>query len=105
MVIGFSLICIFSSNNRILVEKHIVIALDLDETLIHASPCQLNQVEDFRFENHYIYVRPYINEFIKKCGQIYNLAIWSSAGEDYVHTIVNKIIPPHIDLTFICKGR
>jgi len=62
---------------------------------------KLDQPENFRFENYYVYARPYLNEFIEKCNQFFSLAIWSSAGEEYVHSFVNRFIPPSIKLNFI----
>jgi len=37
----------------------IIIALDLDETLVHVTASKLNQPEDFQFGTHYVYVRPH----------------------------------------------
>jgi RNA polymerase II subunit A small phosphatase-like protein len=84
-----------------MMEDRMIIILDLDETLVHATLTKLDRPESFRFENHYVYVRPYLNEFIENCNQFSSLAIWSSAGQEYVHTIVNRFIPPSIKLNFI----
>ena len=75
--------------------------LDLDETLIHSTSNKIGRFADFHYGNYYIYARPHLNDFIEKCNQISNLAIWSSAGKEYVHSIVNRIIPSFIELTFI----
>ena len=82
-------------------ENRIIIALDLDETLVHVSSCQLERAEDFHFGSYYVYARPYLQEFIEQCNQLYSLAIWSSAGEDYVQTIVNRFISSLVKLNFI----
>ncbi len=75
--------------------------LDLDETLIHSPLAKLDRLEDFHFEDYYTYIRPYLSDFLKQCSRIYTIAIWSSAGEDYVRAIVNRIVPSFVKLKFV----
>jgi RNA polymerase II subunit A small phosphatase-like protein len=83
------------------VDNRILLILDLDETLIHASPNALDRPADFQLFTHHVYKRPYLEEFLKGCNQFFRLAIWSSASDDYVEEIVKRIIPKEINLEFV----
>jgi len=78
----------------------ILIALDLDETLVYSALSELDRPEDFRFEDHYVYIRPHLSTFIQKCNELFDIAVWSMGGETYVTDILKKIIPPSIELRF-----
>ena len=80
--------------------KRVLLILDLDETLIHASYSELDRQPDFTFNNYYVYKRPYLDEFLSECSKYYDLAIWSSASDAYVHEIVINIIPKSVQLEF-----
>ncbi|KOY86077.1 phosphoprotein phosphatase [bacterium 336/3] len=79
----------------------ILLILDLDETLIHASKVLIHDNYDFKVFHYYVYKRPFLDEFIKTCSENFQLAIWSSASDDYVIEIVKNIIPHHIPLAFV----
>ena len=81
-------------------EKKIII-FDLDETLIHATKNRLNVPEDFRYEDYYIYLRPYARQFLTECSKLCTIAIWSSADDDYVKSICDQLIKNSIELDFI----
>ncbi|SEC79268.1 carboxy-terminal domain RNA polymerase II polypeptide A small phosphatase [Tenacibaculum sp. MAR_2009_124] len=91
-------------------EEKLLLILDIDETLIHATSNKLDKEEDFSVFNYYVYQRPYLHEFIDEIRNDYHLAIWSSASDDYVREIVNCIIPKEINLQFVwgrsrCKPK
>lgn len=65
--------------------------LDLDETLIFASKEKLNRDPDFEVFGYQVYKRPNLMEFINRLSTNYDLAIWSSAGNDYVESIIVKL--------------
>ena len=81
-------------------EKMLVV-LDLDETLIHATENELDQKADFQFFDYHIYKRPYLNEFLTEINEDFLLAVWSSASDDYVEEIVNQIFQKKIKLEFV----
>jgi carboxy-terminal domain RNA polymerase II polypeptide A small phosphatase len=81
--------------------KQKLIVFDLDETLIHATNEKLAITQDFQFEDNFIYKRPKLNEFLVACSQIAEIAIWSSAEDDYVAAIVKELIPREIKTVFI----
>lgn len=77
-----------------------LLILDLDETLIHATEQLLGRAADFRLEHYHVYCRPYVNSFLQKMAEIYDLAVWSSATQDYVAGIVARIMPEGIEPKF-----
>ncbi|MCB2408260.1 NIF family HAD-type phosphatase [Hymenobacter lucidus] len=83
------------------VGKEILLILDLDETLIHASARELRPDFDFQLYHYYVYKRPYLDGFIRYCAQHFRLAVWSSASDDYVQQIVKEIFPADIQLEFV----
>jgi carboxy-terminal domain RNA polymerase II polypeptide A small phosphatase len=78
-----------------------LLILDLDETLIHASKALIHEDYDFKVFHYYVYKRPFLDKFIEICSENFQLAIWSSASDDYVQEIVRNIIPSHIPLAFV----
>ncbi|MCU0440564.1 MAG: HAD family hydrolase [Raineya sp.] len=81
--------------------EKILLILDLDETLIHASKTMIHEDYDFKVFHYYVYKRPFLDKFIEICSENFQLAIWSSASDDYVQEIVRNIIPSHIHLAFV----
>jgi len=82
-------------------DKKILLILDLDETLIYATEKELNQKEDFKIFEYFVYKRPNLNEFLQKVKNDFLIAIWSSASDDYVKEISKRIIPKELNLEFV----
>ncbi|MDO7876309.1 HAD family hydrolase [Hymenobacter sp. ASUV-10] len=78
-----------------------LLILDLDETLIHASSTLLRPDFDFQVFHYYVYKRPGLDHFLRACAERFELAIWSSASDDYVAEVVQHIMPPDIPLAFV----
>lgn len=78
-----------------------LLILDLDETLVFATTKQLERAADFEVFNYYIYKRPYLKEFINSVNKDYQLAVWSSASDDYVQEVTQEIFSKDIDLKFV----
>lgn len=78
-----------------------LLILDLDETLIHATEKKLATEHDFTVFDYFVYKRPFLDQFIEQCDQIFDLAVWSSASEDYVQEIVKHIFLEDINLKFV----
>lgn len=78
-----------------------LLILDLDETLLHASATLLRPDFDFQVFHYYVYKRPGLDHFLRVCAEWFELAIWSSASDDYVVEIVQRIMPPDIPLAFV----
>lgn len=77
-----------------------LLILDLDETLLHASARKLRDDFDFQVFDYFVYKRPGLDIFLKACAQHFKLAVWSSASDDYVSSVVEQILPPGIVLEF-----
>ncbi|MEM7039996.1 MAG: HAD family hydrolase, partial [Bacteroidota bacterium] len=78
-----------------------LLILDLDETLIHARKRPHSHPPDFETDYYFVYIRPGLADFLTTAAQHFDLAIWSSAGDDYVHEIVAHIQPPGIEFQFV----
>ncbi|UOR07527.1 HAD family hydrolase [Hymenobacter aerilatus] len=78
----------------------ILLILDIDETLLHASHIPLGRPADFEVFGYYIYLRPHLTEFLLGCSQHFRLAVWSSASDDYVAEIIRRIVPNTVPLEF-----
>ncbi|MBL8873052.1 MAG: HAD family hydrolase [Planctomycetaceae bacterium] len=70
-----------------------LLILDLDETLIHGSERKLHREADFRVGPFYLYKRPHLGQFLTSVNSVYDVAIWSSASEDYVSGIARHLMP------------
>lgn len=81
--------------------ERILLILDIDESLIHATEQQLARKHDFMVGPYHIYRRPGLQEFLLGCAQAFDLAFWSSGTTDYVDAIVNDIVPTGIQPSFV----
>jgi RNA polymerase II subunit A small phosphatase-like protein len=77
-----------------------LLILDLDETLIHASPVAVGPKADFQVFHYFVYRRPGLADFLATCARHFRLAIWSSASDDYVRAVVAQILPAGVALEF-----
>lgn len=78
-----------------------LLVLDLDETLIHATKNKLLHEHNFKIADYYVYQRPSLTNFINEIKKDYKIGIWSSASDDYVKEIVEKIFPKEYPLEFV----
>ncbi|MCB0852724.1 MAG: HAD family hydrolase [Bacteroidetes bacterium] len=80
-----------------------LIVLDLDETLIHATRkgVEFEVMPQFEVYEYKVYVRPFLPEFLTELSKQFTLGIWSSANEEYIEAVTEKIIPEEIKLEFI----
>jgi len=81
-------------------DSPILLILDLDETLIHATEEPLGREHDFLVGPYAVSLRPHLAEFLASCSACFRLAVWSSASDDYVRDVVGRIIPPGLELAF-----
>lgn len=79
----------------------ILLILDLDETLIHASETRLARDADFRLFDYHVYVRPHLARFLADCADRFRLAVWSSASDDYVAAVVKQVFPASLTPDFV----
>lgn len=84
--------------------KKFTIVLDLDNTLIHASKAKKDKLpKGIHYEkismnvlgkgkqSIHLYIRPFLEEFLSKLGEKFNLAIFSASEECYCDAIVDHI--------------
>ena len=79
----------------------ILLILDLDETLIHATATKLGDDFAFQLYHYYVYKRPGLEAFLAACAAKFDLAVWSSASDDYVRQVVERIFPAEIKPVFV----
>lgn len=77
-----------------------LLILDLDETLLFANEQPLDQEHDFRVGPSWVYLRPFVNQFLEDCQVDFELAVWSSSGEDYLDAVLKAMLPDTIRLAF-----
>jgi len=69
-----------------------LLIMDLDETLIFGTREPLTTTRFFRCGDFYIYKRPGVLEFIRKCATVYKLAVWTSSSSDYAECIADALL-------------
>ena len=82
-------------------EDKILLILDLDETLIHATVNKLGDDFAFQLHHYYVYKRPGLDAFIAACAEKFDLAVWSPVSDDYVKQVVAQIFPTAIKPVFV----
>lgn len=82
-------------------DQKLLLILDLDETLMHASPTKLRDDFDFQVFGYFVYKRPGLDAFLLACAGKFQLAVWSSASDDYVAEMVKRIFPETLPLAFV----
>ena len=73
--------------------NRLLVVLDLDETLIHATTKEDLGEPDFDMEGWKVYKRPHLNRFLDYCFEHFDVAVWTSAGELFADGIVTQIMP------------
>ena len=71
--------------------KKLLLVLDLDETLVHASKSELERSPDFRVYQYFVYKRPELEEFISFCFNHFRVGVWTSSSPGYALKVVNQI--------------
>src|SRR4051812_42702126 len=81
-------------------DSPILLILDLDETLVHATEEPLGRAHDFVVGPYFVYRRPHLAEFLDSCLACFRLAAWSTASDHYVRAVVGRITPPGVEPAF-----
>lgn len=81
--------------------KRNLLVLDLDETLIFATEDTLGFPADHNIFGYHIYQRPFLVKFLDQCFEMFDVAVWSSASDDYVAQVVEVIFPKPDQLKFV----
>jgi len=75
--------------------------LDLDETLISASEKEKAGGCDFEIPGYFVRKRPYIDAFLERVREWFDLAVWTSGTDAYADAIVAKVFPPGAEFQFV----
>lgn len=79
-----------------------LLVLDLDETLIHSSSTQYENVgETFRVFNFHVHLRPGLEHFLQTVFAHFKVAVWTSADYEYARQIVKQVFPPEHSLEYL----
>jgi len=78
-----------------------LLILDLDETLVFASERPLVREPESLVGPYFVYLRPYLHDFLVEMTKYFDLAVWSSSSPDYAHAIVNRVFPLQRKLKFV----
>jgi carboxy-terminal domain RNA polymerase II polypeptide A small phosphatase len=79
-----------------------LLILDLDETLMHATETQLARMPDFMIGDVYaVYKRPYLDSFIAFCLAHFEVAVWTSSTALYAAEAVHNIFPAGMQPSFV----
>jgi TFIIF-interacting CTD phosphatase-like protein len=60
-----------------------LLILDIDETLLHAAEQPLSAPPDYRVGPYHVYKRPHVDRFLRVADSLFDIAVWTSSGEDY----------------------
>ena len=78
-----------------------LLILDIDETLVFAAEQPLTQAHDFRVGPYYVYKRPHVGDFLSEMSARFDLAVWTSSGEDYAATVLTQLFAKPSHLKFV----
>ncbi len=81
--------------------RPVLLVLDLDETLVHASEKELGYPPAFEVFGYPVYPRPFLEKFLLEMSKHFSLGIWSSAGDPYVECVAEKIKPEGVNFEFV----
>ena len=78
-----------------------LLILDVDETLLHASEEKVGRPADLEIEQYHVYLRPGLDAFLAYALRAFEVAIWSSASDDYVRAVVDAVFDDTSRLAFV----
>lgn len=84
-------------------KSEILVILDIDETLVYATKNRLDIGHDFELGDYFVYKRPHLDKFIDFIESNFRFAIWSSATDNYVEEMSEKL--EVVDRAIFCWAR
>lgn len=81
-------------------QRHLLI-LDLDETLVHATPVPLSRAPDFKIPPYALYLRPGVADFLDWALERFRVAVWTSSSPSYAEIVVNMLFRDVSKLDFV----
>ncbi len=83
-----------TKHNRLLI-------LDLDSTLLYSSEAPLDTPYDFEAFDYHVYIRPHAREFVARCFELFAVAVWTTAVQQYAERMIEEIFPDGTSLEFL----
>lgn len=80
--------------------KKVLLVLDLDETLMHASR-SLKVEPDFRMWEYRVKIRPHLKDFLELAFEHFEVGVWTSSSADYAWMAVQHLFEDPSKLKFI----
>lgn len=79
----------------------VLLILDLDETLIYSAEEPLQRESNSPGGLYSVYRSPCLAGFLKSCSECFRLAVWSTATDEYVSLVVERIMPSGVEPAFV----
>ncbi|MCA9018177.1 MAG: hypothetical protein KDA77_22835, partial [Planctomycetaceae bacterium] len=57
-------------------QDRILLILDIDETLLYATGRPLNRDHDFKIGSYFVYLRPFLIDFLNQARKHFQIAVW-----------------------------
>jgi RNA polymerase II subunit A small phosphatase-like protein len=83
------------------IDERLLLVLDLDETLMHATERPLLHAADHELPPYFLYRRPGLTEFIDTVSSGFRLAVWTSSSPGYARAVCQWIFPDPNRLEFV----
>ena len=78
-------------------QQRVTLILDLDETLVHSSfdpvlaDLHIPLVMDGEHYVAYVNKRPFVEEFLRKCTQLFDVIVWTASLSVYAEPLINEL--------------
>ncbi len=79
----------------------ILLILDVDETLIHATESVGPHLADFQTGPYFVYRRPGLDEFFSSLRDHFTIAVWSSSDSSYLAAVLAEVFPKDLAPAFV----
>lgn len=83
------------------VSDRILLVLDLDETLVHATEASLAHEPNFTLAQYHVYCRPHLDVFLRFAHEHFDVGVWTSSTPAYADGICSTIFANHRPPTFV----
>ena len=77
-----------------------LLILDIDETLLFATEKPLDRPHDFLVGSYRVYKRPNLDKFLSTVNEWFDLAVWTSSGEEYATMVIRQLFLGSNELRF-----
>jgi RNA polymerase II subunit A small phosphatase-like protein len=82
-----------------------LLIMDIDETLVYATEERGDADPDFQIFDYCVYKRPYLDEFLDRLFDWFDVAVWTSSGSSYAAELVARLFTDPDRLQFVWDER